>query len=387
MSIGVEKPYTVEDADALWTFLRNGGNIILADDFGYGNTFWDSNLNEGYGRAEFQKKQLFDPNYIKNTTFVTVHARLPDANLGWYNLLLNAPTALEKSYGYTDIITLAQSSKDSWLDKNKNRVRDPPETKSAYPIIMYFQLSKYSGKVIIMSDPGIFINENWDRLDNSEYILDLIHYLLPTGGDVIFDESRHITEDTFENGRRMVYSSTVFMTSSAVSILLVVIMIVTFTLWLGVKIKPQNQWRNENLLDNKFFNVLMNPYISRFDHWQIYYAFLERVRQSYGFTSEDFNALDRDTLYNLIQDEVLWDFITYRLPMYVDEYYYTMILNKIIDWEPRLPGVDVGIEVEPIKEIEWLEIEGENSVMQNDFGFLEPDDDIKNDTAPGYGGD
>jgi hypothetical protein len=340
MGIGIERSFTTEDSDAIWSFVRKGGNVVLADDFGYGNSFWNSNLNEGYGKAEFRKKQLFDPNYIKNTTFVTIYARLPWINSEWYQLLLNAPTALKRSSGSAEMAILAESSEDSWLDENDNRIRDPGELKGEYPIIMYFQPGSGAGKVFIISDPGLFINENWDQMDNSKFVLHLINYLLPNGGEVIFDESRHISDNTFENTRRTMYSGAVYFTSSIISIILVVALIISFTLWIGVKLKPQPNWKNQNLLNSKFLNILNYPYITNHDYWLIYSTFLDKVRISYGFSSEDFKTLDWSVLYNLIHDEYLWSFFYNYQQTYVDSYYYRFIIKRMMAWEPDLPEED-----------------------------------------------
>jgi hypothetical protein len=336
MAIGVERPYSKEDANELWRFVRYGGNIVLVDDFGYGNTFWDSVYNTNYGRAEFEKHQLFDQNYIKNTTFVYITATLPGPGKK-YTLLLNEPTALDKSYGSTDFITLGTSSEGGWLDENGNRIRDPAEPRAPYPVIMYFTPGSNSGKVFVISDPGLFINDNWDKLNNSEYVLDMISYLIPNGGMVIFDESRHISENTFENTRRTLYSGIVFLTSTIWSIILMVIIFISFTLIIGARLKPQKSWKNTNLLGNNFFNVLNNPYITQSDYWQIYNTFLEKVRLHYDFTPDEFKDLDERTLYYLIDDDYLWDFITGKYPYVMDSNYYNFIIRMILDWKPTMP--------------------------------------------------
>jgi hypothetical protein len=371
LGIGIEKPYAVEDANALWTFVRNGGNVILADDFGFGNSFWESGLNEGYGRAEFQKKQLFDPNYIKNTTFVTVPARLPWPDTDWYNLLLNAPTALKTSYGSVEFIPLAQSSDESWLDKNENRVRDISEPKGGKHVIMYFQLSRSSGSVFIISDPGLFINENWDKLDNADYVLDLIGHLINEDGEIIFDESRHITENTFENTRRTVYSSVVYVTSSVWSIILIVILIISFTLWIGIRLRPQPIWKNKNLLNRTFLNVLNSPYLSGYDFWQIYNTFLEKVRIGYNFSPDEFRELDRDTLENLINDLDLYNFISYQLPWYAGNSYYNFIVHRIKKWKPNVEDAELAGSEEDAVEVEPVTSELDGSGELENFNGVE----------------
>lgn len=336
LAIGVERPYSKDDANGLWGFLQKGGNIVIADDFGYGNSFWDSDYSASSGKAEFKKHQLFDPNYIKNTTFVTIFATLPGPGK-WYNLLLNEPTALERSYGTSDITTLGASSDESWLDENNNNVRDPREPRGSYPIIMYISLAANAGKLFVISDPGLFINENWNKLDNSEYVLDLVQYLLPEGGQVIFDESRHISDNTFENTRRTIYSGLVFMTSTPVAIIVIITIIVIFTVIIGVKIKPQKPWKNVSLLGNRYFNVLKYPYITPNDFWQIYNVFLEKVRLSYDFSPLEFKDLDEGTLYKLIGDDHLWNFIIGRFPYYMDSRYYAFIIELVLSWKPKIP--------------------------------------------------
>jgi len=196
MAIGVEREYSKDDAHALWEFVRDGGNLILADDFGHGNSFL---TNSPYYNPDVRisNKRLFDQNFIKNTKFITINATLPVPGYIRYELILNEPSALEITstyYSNTFITTLGSSSSDSWMDENENEVRDPRELKGSYEIITLLQDKQFKGKIIIISDPGLFINDNWPLLDNWRYVLDMLGFLLPTGGEVIFDESRHTNE-------------------------------------------------------------------------------------------------------------------------------------------------------------------------------------------------
>jgi hypothetical protein len=258
----------------------------------------------------------------------------------WYELILNEPSALEiipNYYSETFITTLAASSSGSWLDENKNEVRDPRELKGSYEIITLLQDKQFKGKVIIISDPGLFINDNWPLLDNSRYILDMLSLLLPAGGEVIFDESRHINENTFENSRHVLYSGLIYLTSTIWIILLVPIIIISFTIIIGVKIKPQYAWRNRNLLDAKYLNILNYPYEGPYDYYQIHSIFLEKVRLGYGFEVEEFRELDRDTFYKLIGDEYLIEFLTQNYVLNRDLKYFNFIKRRVLDWSPRHP--------------------------------------------------
>jgi hypothetical protein len=345
MAIGVERSYTSDDTAALWSFVRDGGNIIIADDFGHGSSLWAKGGFNEAGEVEFYKKQLYDIHYVKNTKFVWVDATL-DYELNYveftkqYNLLLNEPSALRiKSYDYPNSYYYrnAQSSEDSWLDDNDNGVRDPAEKKQAYDMILSISSPDFKGKVIVISDPGLFINDNWNRMDNAEFVQDIIYYLLPEGGQVIFDESRHLNENTFENSRHVLYSGLVYLTSSFWIVIIIAFVIISGTLVIGAKIKPQKQWRNRNLLKIKHLNNLIYPHLSSSDYSQMYNAFLEKVRLGYGYNSKEFRYLEYNTLYNLIGDRYLWDFITQRFPAYPDENYYKFVTRNIIDWSPRHP--------------------------------------------------
>ena len=236
------------------------------------------------------------------------------------------------------------------------------ELKKQYDVIVIVGLSDYDGRLVLVSDPGLFINDNWPRLDNSEFMLDMLHALLPHGGEVVFDESRHISDNTFENARRTFYSGAITFTSTIWSIFVVVVLIISFTIVTGIVLKPQRVWYNENLLGSKYFNILNYPYITSYDYWQIYNTFLEKVRLGYGFTPEEFKDLDEGTLFNLINDDYLWRFVTQQFPSYAESDYYYFIINRMASWSPRAPGEvngkpavtepwfsgDGPIEVEPL---------------------------------------
>jgi hypothetical protein len=341
VAIGVERPYTDDEVAAIWEFMRNGGSIIIADDFGHGNSLSDRSQTQSgddlwFGDdLTFNNHRLYDVNYIKNTKFVKVNATIGYKN---YYLVLNEPAALETQLSYYDSYNLlAASSDNSWLDENGNGVRDPRESKRSYNLIARFYERRFNCTAVIISDPGLFINENWHLLDNWRFVLDLFKILLPGGGEIIFDESRHINQDAFENTRHVLYSSAVYLTSSVASIFLIAIILIIGSIVIGVKIKPQNIYRNKNLLKTRYLNVLNYPYFGAYDYWQMYSGFLERVRLGYGFSEEEFKELDRETLYNLIGDQLLWDFISRRFPAQSDHEYYKYILSRIIKWTPQHP--------------------------------------------------
>jgi hypothetical protein len=358
MAIGVERAYTSEEARTIWDFVHDGGHLIIADDFGHGDTLWDKASWRSVGNIEFENKQLFDPNYIKNTKFVTVNASLQSRR---YTLILNEPSALRsETFEYNTVLSrVALSSEFSWLDSNANGVRDPAEKKKTYEVIVYYtDLENQMGKVVVISDPGLFINDNWKLMDNSRFVQDLINDLLPNGGEIIFDESRHTNQNSFEKSRHVVYSGMVYLTSSFWAIFILSFLIIGATLIIGVKIKPQEKWQNRNQLKTKHLNILNYPHINANDYWQMYGTFMEKVRLDYSFSTDEFKQLDQTTLFNLINDQYLWDFVNHRFPMYPDDNYCMFITRRILGWHSQRPETNghsaqssrynEAIEVEPL---------------------------------------
>ena len=92
-------------------------------------------------------------------------------------------------------------------------------------------------------------------------------------------------------------------------------------------------------LRKKYFNILNYPYLGPQDFWQIYNTFLEKVRLGYGFSPDEFRELDERTLYNLINDDYLWQFITQQFYKFVDTTYYNFIVDRVLHWSPKTPEI------------------------------------------------
>lgn len=187
--IGVERRYSEDEVNALIDFINKGGRVVVADDFGYGNSI------AAYFKARFLGGHLWDKNYIKNPKFVQVTVN-PISSEEFYfsgRIILNEATALELSNEYA---IFARSSENSWVDMDDDGRFDPyKERYKAYPVGAYVRIG--DGLIVLISDPSIFINDMVDKGDNLRFIKELTHFLLPEGGEVIFDESSHFT-DSFE---------------------------------------------------------------------------------------------------------------------------------------------------------------------------------------------
>ena len=164
--VGPNMEFSPLEAEEVKIFLENGGTLFLADDFGTGNS-----LLEKLGiNTRFSKEPLKDLFYSKKSEFpVVVRIEEPELAVGVDKLILNVPSVIVSNKG--EIL----SSKVSIVGKNMR----------SYPILV--ELKYKRGKIILLSDPSILINDmsNYNR----RFIVNLIDYI--GSGTFYFDESHH----------------------------------------------------------------------------------------------------------------------------------------------------------------------------------------------------
>lgn len=177
MVIGPDNPFTEEEVKAIGNFISLGGMLIVADDFGSANTLL-SGLNLP---VRVNGGLMLDPLYKWKALNLP---RITDFR-GEYEGLsvdMNNPSTLEIGEA---VRPLAYSSYYSFIDENLNRVYDEGEPTGPFPVMVEFRLGE--GRVIVLSDPSIFINAMFERgaqdlllnaLDGRRMILDLSHYRL-----------------------------------------------------------------------------------------------------------------------------------------------------------------------------------------------------------------
>ncbi|MFC2007083.1 DUF4350 domain-containing protein [Chloroflexota bacterium] len=172
--------FTAEEFMQLDNFVTDGGTLILADDYGYGN-----HVLEYLGLdVRFTGQTLLDPlsNY-KNSWFpkITYFNNPGPIAANIQSLVLNHATGLTN---VTMENIMAQSSRFSYLDSNNNQIRDEDETTGPLPVISHHSLGK--GKVIVIADSSIFINSMRAIADN-DILLQYIGTLTPI--NLFFDQS------------------------------------------------------------------------------------------------------------------------------------------------------------------------------------------------------
>ena len=133
--------------------------MVLADDYGYGNQV----LSYLGIEARFSGEALLDPLFsYKNEQLPRIFNLSPDSVTDDVDsLVFNHATCL------TDVEAgdvLALSSSFSFLDLNDNQKCDEDEPTGAMPVISSH--AQASGRVILVSDPSIFINSMGTLEDN-----------------------------------------------------------------------------------------------------------------------------------------------------------------------------------------------------------------------------
>ena len=151
------------ELDKLNNFVTQGGTLVLADDYGFGNQ-----ILEYLGlKARFSGQTLLDPLFsYKNKWLPRIyHLTENSVTINTESLILNHATCL------IDVETkdvLAQSSSFSFLDLNGNEEWDENEPTGPLPVISRHSLG--SGQIILISDPSIFINSMETMGSNYNFI-------------------------------------------------------------------------------------------------------------------------------------------------------------------------------------------------------------------------
>ncbi len=185
--------FTPTELDQLNRFVTQGGVLVLADDYGYGNQ-----ILEYLGlKARFSGQVLFDPVYsYKNKWFPRI-SRLtsnPITN-NTESLVLNHATCLiDVEAGDT----LALSSSFSFLDLNGNGTWDEDEPTGPLPVISHHNLA--DGQIIIISDPSIFINSMETIESNYNFIQNI------AGTSTLLIDQSHLPPSNLHQSKNLLAS-------------------------------------------------------------------------------------------------------------------------------------------------------------------------------------
>jgi hypothetical protein len=180
--IGPTKPFSEEEGSIVGDFVRHGGVLLLADDFGTGN-----DLLEGMGAtSRFSGELVMDLAYDKKPECsVCFDVRPDDMTRDVSTLLLNHPSSLKVDSATSEVF--AYSSVASWLDINNNRNQEWGEPRGPFPILAREVMDQ--GTIILLSDPSVLINGMSEHLDNAIFGTNLMAEASVDRYEVFFDES------------------------------------------------------------------------------------------------------------------------------------------------------------------------------------------------------
>lgn len=174
LMLGPSRMFTPFETVIVNRFLHLGGRVVLADEFGTGNS-----LLERLGLdVRFSGLLLLDP------LFKDGSSRMPRilnvSSVGVDELVLNYPTVLDDA---DDLEVLAWSTSFSYLAVSPG----PPDEDSVYgPFPVAAEVGVGDGSLVLIADSSLFINSMLDRGDNMEFLLSLVE------GEVFLDEAHSI---------------------------------------------------------------------------------------------------------------------------------------------------------------------------------------------------
>jgi len=143
--------FAAPELEAVGRFVTQGGTLVLADDYGYGNQ-----VLEHLGMKErFSGQVLLDPFFNhRNERMPRVYNFEPGpVTTGVRSLALNHATCL---VNVREEDVLGRSSSFSFLDADDSGTWDQGELTGPLPVISQHTLA--GGRILLFSDPSIFIN-------------------------------------------------------------------------------------------------------------------------------------------------------------------------------------------------------------------------------------
>lgn len=158
--------YTPAEVAVLRRFVRRGGTLVVADDFGpYANP-----LLAGLGaRSRIVGTPLRDERHYYRSPNLPVATNVTPSALtaGVDGLTLNHASAVRPN-GAT---VLVRTSDFAYADANRNGALDPTESLGAYPVVTTEAIG--AGRLVVAGDPSLFINAMLARPGNAAFVRNL----------------------------------------------------------------------------------------------------------------------------------------------------------------------------------------------------------------------
>lgn len=361
--IGVEKGYTEEERNAIRAFCRAGGNLIIADDFGFGGELLESLTGRTIG---LDTECLRDIWYQKNPDFVRVTARLSNS-LGFpsVDLLLNRPGALRidpqyiywnasRYHIYSNPEVVANTSLHSWLDTNRNLERDRDEMESVYAVAALYTFDNHA-RMLAVSDPGLFVNDMIGRAFNRGFVVSALTSLGEHRTTVIFDESRHVAEGGLAGAGSAAVSAATGFSGNLPAIFVAFLVAFLLSLYQYTRLPTPTVRRHQDILGEPRLLHFRTPFLSPNEFQRLRVAIVEKVRLAYGMTPEEFYPAMLPRLRALLGDRALWYFLRYET--WPDVYAFGVALQRAGWWTPPPAAAEYRPQAAPGEPVVYSEVE------------------------------
>lgn len=217
-------PYTpLEDSEvaSLESFVKNGGVLIVMDDYGYGNTALEK-LNIG---IRFTGKPLLDPLFNYKSPVLPKCIKFSEEIGDVKSMVLNHGSTLNTA---GNVEVLAWSSSFSFLDSDGDSEWDQGEPQGPFPVAAEVRFGE--GWLIAVSDPSIAINSMLDMDDNTLFIRKVLE--LHGVVTVLIDQS-HIPVSRLDEAKGMLQTLYSYASSpiGAVTILALTLIVCLKPIW------------------------------------------------------------------------------------------------------------------------------------------------------------
>ena len=170
--------YSQSEITEIQAFVGRGGTILVAEDQ---RTETNQLLDELGVDTRIDGQPVRDPRqYYRNPAAPVITDIASNSTInGTTQFTLNRGTVLRS----TDGTAIANTSEFAYIDENGNEQLDRTEQLRSYPVLSSEQVGE--GRVLVLSDPSVFINQMLDREGNRA----LLDQLIASHRHVILDYS------------------------------------------------------------------------------------------------------------------------------------------------------------------------------------------------------
>lgn len=222
--IGPKIPFNKPEGMEVSSFLKAGGTVVVADDYGTGNTLLD-NLNVS---MRFSGKPIADLYFYSRSPSFPVISQFTSDTLtkNLTAILLDHPSYIEVADSATTKV-LARSSPFSFIDQLNNGTLPPTENTTSYPIIVTGQIGK--GLLVLVASSYVFTNEMINELNNRVLFSNLVEFANETATFDVVHLNRALLTAPRISFRNELDSSVTFLHSTLTQLTLAAVLVVVFS--------------------------------------------------------------------------------------------------------------------------------------------------------------